>query len=76
MVVHTDGSPAGLSPAGGPERPWLAVDSVPWGVPIQVRDAGGNSAIAIRHAAMPEWFNEGRSASIDFTPTEWAPLEG
>jgi len=49
---------------------WLPADGCPYGVPVLVRDASGDSATAIRNHHFG-WYNESRSGPIAFTPSEF-----
>jgi len=57
-------------PAGEPERQWQPVECAPFGIPIEVQDANGQQAMAIRDAYVG-WFDEGRAGGLPFCPVEW-----
>lgn len=62
---------AGSAEAGGPS--WQPLESAPYGIPVNVRDAAGGCAVAIRdyHCA---WYNEARSGRLELLPVEWSPV--
>jgi len=61
------GSP---SPAAGSS----AISDCPFCIPVKVRSATGEQAVAIRSEYIPNWLDENRDKPLPFTPESWEPV--
>jgi hypothetical protein len=51
-----------------------AIASCPFGVPVTLTSATGESATGIRSEYQPNWLDEDRNGPLPFIPVTWQPV--